>query len=120
EVPTLVPEPFITASGGSPSNPQLCWGLLASIAMKRSCEQTGTTASTAVRKDPFARLRNAAGGVAGPASSAHHRAIGRVGPLRDHDVRSTKSSVPWRNRFGSLTSFLGDRRQRASVPSCVI
>src|SRR6516225_5527628 len=25
----LVPESFITASGGSPSNPQLCWGLLA-------------------------------------------------------------------------------------------
>src|SRR5262249_19112302 len=25
----LFPESFITASGGSPSNPQLCWGLLA-------------------------------------------------------------------------------------------
>ena len=24
-----VPESFITAFGGSPSNPQLCWGLLA-------------------------------------------------------------------------------------------
>src|SRR5215472_9238567 len=31
EVPSLVPESFITASGGSPSNPQLCWGLLASF-----------------------------------------------------------------------------------------
>ena len=30
KVPSLVPESFITASGGSPSNPQLCWGLLAS------------------------------------------------------------------------------------------
>src|SRR6478735_544548 len=29
EVPALVPGSFITASGGSPSNPQLCWGLLA-------------------------------------------------------------------------------------------
>ena len=29
QVPSLVPESFITASGGSPSNPQLCWGLLA-------------------------------------------------------------------------------------------
>src|SRR5215471_17574274 len=29
KVPSLVPESFITASGGSPSNPQLCWGLLA-------------------------------------------------------------------------------------------
>src|SRR5262245_23903642 len=29
EVSTLVPESFITASGGSPTNPQLCWGLLA-------------------------------------------------------------------------------------------
>ena len=28
-VPSLVPESFITAFGGSPSNPQLCWGLLA-------------------------------------------------------------------------------------------
>jgi len=35
-------------------------GMLTSIAMKRCCEQTGTTTSTAVRKDPFARLRNAA------------------------------------------------------------
>src|SRR5215472_9934720 len=26
-----VPESFITAYGGSPSNPQLCWGLLASL-----------------------------------------------------------------------------------------
>jgi hypothetical protein len=29
EVLSLVPDSFITASGGSPSNPQLCWGLLA-------------------------------------------------------------------------------------------
>jgi hypothetical protein len=29
EVSSLVPKSFITASGGSPSNPQLCWGLLA-------------------------------------------------------------------------------------------
>src|SRR6516164_2730481 len=29
EVPSLVPKSFVTASGGSPSNPQLCWGLLA-------------------------------------------------------------------------------------------
>jgi hypothetical protein len=29
QVPSLVPKSFITASGGSPSNPQLCWGLLA-------------------------------------------------------------------------------------------
>jgi hypothetical protein len=29
QVPSLVPESFITASGGSPSNPQLCWGSLA-------------------------------------------------------------------------------------------
>ena len=28
EVPSLVPESFITAFGGSPSNPQLCWGCL--------------------------------------------------------------------------------------------
>ena len=28
-VQSLVPESFITASGGSPSNLQLCWGLLA-------------------------------------------------------------------------------------------
>src|SRR5215813_568037 len=27
-----VPESFITAFGGSPSNPQLCWGLLACCA----------------------------------------------------------------------------------------
>src|SRR4029077_720335 len=26
KVPSLVPESFITASGGSPPNPQLCWG----------------------------------------------------------------------------------------------
>jgi hypothetical protein len=26
---STVPESFITAFGGSPSNPQLCWGLLA-------------------------------------------------------------------------------------------
>src|SRR6516225_7473584 len=29
KVPSLVPESFITAFGGSPSNPQLRWGLLA-------------------------------------------------------------------------------------------
>jgi REP-associated tyrosine transposase len=28
---TFVPEFFITAYGGSPSNPQLCWGLLAQL-----------------------------------------------------------------------------------------
>jgi hypothetical protein len=26
KVPSLVLKSFITASGGSPSNPQLCWG----------------------------------------------------------------------------------------------
>ena len=31
KVPSLVPESFITASGGSPPNPQLCWGLLAHL-----------------------------------------------------------------------------------------
>lgn len=29
QVPSLVPESLITAYGGSPSNPQLSWGLLA-------------------------------------------------------------------------------------------
>jgi hypothetical protein len=28
KVQSLVPESFITAFGGSHSNPQLCWGLL--------------------------------------------------------------------------------------------
>ena len=32
KVPSLVPESFITASGGSSPNPQLCWGLLADAA----------------------------------------------------------------------------------------
>src|SRR6516162_2829441 len=31
KVPSLVPESFITAFGGSPSNPQLRWGLLAGM-----------------------------------------------------------------------------------------
>ena len=29
--PSLIPKSFITAFGGSPSNPQLCWGLLAPV-----------------------------------------------------------------------------------------
>jgi len=37
QVPSLVPESFITASGGSPSNPQLCWGLLALPLSLRLC-----------------------------------------------------------------------------------
>ena len=42
-----VPESFITAFGGSPSNPQLCWGLLAlplliaSSALALSAEMLG-------------------------------------------------------------------------------
>jgi hypothetical protein len=42
EVPSLVPESFITASGGSPSNPQQSWGLLASAArMSPICSGLG-------------------------------------------------------------------------------
>jgi hypothetical protein len=36
EVPSLVLKSFITASGGSPSNPQLCWGVLAAAAWRES------------------------------------------------------------------------------------
>ena len=38
KVPPLVPESFITAYGGSPPNPQLCWGLLARICLKQARE----------------------------------------------------------------------------------
>src|SRR5262245_39030750 len=34
---STVPESFITAFGGSPSNPQLCWGLLARL--RSGCPQ---------------------------------------------------------------------------------
>ena len=37
KVPSLVPESFITASGGSPPNPQLCWGSLALPLSLRLC-----------------------------------------------------------------------------------
>ena len=51
KVPSLVPESFITASGGSPPNPQLCWGSLACAEHDRQLGGESPLSSLMVAKD---------------------------------------------------------------------
>jgi hypothetical protein len=79
EVPSFVPESFITAFGGSLSNPQLCWGLLI-----RESRQTQRFHTTSGQGRPFWPRRRTSG--VPPAAEAGQRGRPNRLPARPRQI----------------------------------